>query len=297
MIKFEILKEQMTDLSQILSHLPAERVADLEFIRDKIVATHRVDFIVLFGSYARGDYKEERGAEQGKKSDFDILVVTEDKERRKQVISKLRNAFRDMEIPVQLVVEKITTVNHALEEHQYFYTDIKREGIELFNSGRYDFAAFKELSATRRRKIAEDDYNYWYTQGKDFLEIADFCTERNLLGKASFNLQQAVEMCYTAIEMVFSHYNPHEHNLQILRDRTLKFDARLKTAFLYDTEEEKALFDQLNFAYIGGRYRNEEEFPVTQAKIDFWRREVEGFLELTEVVCLDRIGEFRDLEA
>jgi len=56
------------------------------------------------------------------------------------------------------------------------------------------------------------------------------------------------------------------------------------------------LFDQLNFAYIGGRYRNEEEFPVTQAKIDFWRREVESFLELTEAVCLERIGEFRDLK-
>lgn len=286
----------MTDLAQILSHLPAERVADLEFIRDKIVATHRVDFIVLFGSYARGDYKEERGAEQGKKSDFDILVVTEDKERRKQVISKLRNAFRDMEIPVQLVVEKITTVNHALEEHQYFYTDIKREGIELYNSGRYDFAAFKELSATRRREIAEEDFKHWYNQGKEFLATSEFHVNRDQFGLAAFDLQQAVEMGYTAIEMVFSHYNPHEHNLQILRDRTLKFDARLKAAFLYDTEEEKALFDQLNFAYIGGRYRNEEEFPVTQAKIDFWRKEVEMFLELTEIVCLERIGEFKSLE-
>ncbi|NOQ75783.1 MAG: HEPN domain-containing protein [Crocinitomix sp.] len=296
MIKFEILKEQMTDLAQILSHLPAERVADLEFIRDKIVATHRVDFIVLFGSYARGDYKEERGAEQGKKSDFDILVVTEDKERRKQVISKLRNAFRDMEIPVQLVVEKITTVNHALEEHQYFYTDIKREGIELYNSGRYDFAAFKELSATRRREIAEGDFKYWYKAATEFYIDQKNAVDRGNAHLASFYLQQSVEMCYTAIEMVFSHYNPHEHNLQILRDRTLKFDARLKAAFFYDTEEEKALFDQLNFAYIGGRYRNEEEFPVTQAKIDFWKRETEAFLILTEEICLERIGEFKSLE-
>ncbi len=228
------------------------------------------------------------------------MVVTEDKECRKQVISKLRNAFRDMEIPVQLVVEKITTVNHALEEHQYFYTDIKREGIELFNSGRYDFAAFKELSATRRREIAELDFKEWFDMGKLFyegsLQTLNTGTDSIYFRKASFELQQAVEMCYTAIEMVFSHYNPHEHNLQILRDRTLKFDARLKTAFLYDNEEEKALFDQLNFAYIGGRYRNEEEFPVTQAKIDFWKREVESFLELTELVCLERIGEFRDLE-
>ena len=285
----------MKDLKHILSHLPAERISDLEFVRNKIVATHRVEFIVLFGSYARGDYKKERGAEQGKKSDFDVLVVTEDKERRKQVISKLRNAFRDMEIPVQLVVEKITTVNKALEEHQYFYTDIKREGIELFNSGRYDFAAFKELTATRRREIAEEDFNYWCGQGKEFLATSDFHVGRNQFGLAAFDLQQSVEMCYTAIEMVFSHYNPHEHNLQILRDRTLKFDIRLKAAFLYDNEEGKALFDQLNYAYIGGRYRNEEEFPVTQDKIDFWRKEVEEFLKLTEVICLERILGFEKL--
>ena len=286
----------MIDLTQILSHLTAERIADLEFIRDKIISTHRVDFIVLFGSYARGDYKEDRGAEQGKKSDFDILVVTEDKERRKQVISKLRNSFRDMEVPVQLVVEKITTVNHALEENQYFYTDIKREGIELYNSGRYDFAAFKELSATRRREIAEEDFKKWYSDGLTAFKVFKFCHSENDLGWASFHLQQSIEMCYTAIEMVFSHYNPHEHNLQILRDRTLKFDTRLKTAFSYDDDAEKALFDQLNYAYIGGRYRNEEEFPITQEKIDFWLKETEQFFKLTEVVCLEKIERFRELE-
>lgn len=286
----------MSNINKILSHLPAERIADLEFICDKIVATHRVEFIVLFGSYARGDYKTERGAKQGKKSDFDILIVTEDSERRKQVISKLRNAFRDMDVPVQLIVEKITTVNKALEEHHYFYTDIKREGIELYNSGRYDFAAFKELTAIRRREIAEADFKMWFGLAKGFKKQSDHATNDSELGIASFNLQQAVEMCYTAIEMVFSHYNPHEHNLQILRDRTLKFDTRLKAAFNYDTEQEKALFDQLNFAYIGGRYRNEEEFPITQEMIVFWRKEAESFLELTEMICLERIGEFKRME-
>ncbi len=286
----------MPNFKNILTHLPAERITDLELICDKIVATHRVEFIVLFGSYARGDYKTERGAKQGKKSDFDILVVTEDSERRKQVISKLRNAFKDMDVPVQLIVEKITTVNKALEEYQYFYTDIKREGIELYNSGRYDFAAFKELTASRRREIAEEDFKTWIGSAKRFLDLSNSANEKGYFHEASFMLQQTVEMGYTAIEMMFSHYNPHEHNLQILRDRTLKFDSRLKAAFNYDTEQEKALFDQLNFAYIGGRYRNEEEFSVTQEKIDFWRAEVEQFLKLTEVVCLGRIEEIKLLE-
>ncbi len=286
----------MAKLTQILSYLPAERIADLEFITDKIVATHRVEFIILFGSYARGDYKEERGAKQGKKSDFDILVVTEDNERRKQVISKLRNAFKDMEVPVQLIVEKITTVNKALEEHRYFYTDIKREGIELYNSGRYDFAAFKELSPKRRREIAEADFKHWFNMAKDFLLDSAQPIERGNLHKGSFELQQCVEMCYTAIEMVFSHYNPHQHNLQILRDRTIRFDKRLKTAFFYTTEKEKALFDQLNFAYIGGRYHTEDGFHVTREKIKFWQKETESFLKLTAIICLERIEELKKLE-
>ena len=73
--------------------------------------------------------------------------------------------------------------------------------------------------------------------------------------------------------MVFSHYNPHEHNLQILRDRTVKFDKRLRRFFFYETIKEKELFDQLNFAYIGGRCRSEEEFPITICveKIDLFK--------------------------
>jgi len=56
------------------------------------------------------------------------------------------------------------------------------------------------------------------------------------------------------------------------------------------------LFDQLNYAYIGGRYKNEKEFPVDMDKIEFWKQETEMFLKLTEEICLERIGGFRALE-
>ena len=286
----------MPNLSKILSHLPSERITDLEFICDKILATHLVEFIVLFGSYARGDYKAERGAKQGKKSDFDILVVTEDGTRKKQVIAKLRGAFKDMDIVVQPLVVTIGVVNKALEENQYFYSDIKKEGIELFNSGRYDFAAFKGLSATRRREIAEADFDEWISRAKGFFIDQKNATDRKDFSLASFYLQQCAEMCYTAIEMVFSHYNPHEHNLIALRDRNIKHHKRLKGVFFYEDEEKKKLFDQLNFAYIGGRYRNEKEFPVDMDKIDFWKQETEMFLKLTEEICLERIEGFRGME-
>ena len=114
--------------------------------------------------------------------------------------------------------------------------------------------------------------------------------------QASFMLRQSIEMSYTAIEMVFSHYNPHEHNLYALRDRCVRFHKRLKGVFHYDNEEHTKLFDQLNYAYIGGRYRNEKEFPVDMDKIEFWKQETEAFLKLTEEICLERIEGFRALE-
>jgi len=287
----------MNNLTQILPHLPPERIADLEHITQKILDTHRVDIIMLFGSYARGDFKTERGAAQGKKSDFDILIVTEDNTRKKQVVAKLRGAFKDMEIVVQTLVVPIHVVNKALEENQYFYSDIKKEGIELFNSGRYDFTSFKGLSPTRRREIAEADFNEWHVGAVDAFKGFEFYIESKKFGWASFMLQQTIEMCYTAIEMVFSHYNPNEHNLYALRDRCVRFHPRLKGVFHYDNEQHKKLFDQLNYAYIGGRYRNEKEFPVDMDKIDFWKQETEAFLKLTEEICLDRIEGFRALEA
>ena len=286
----------MNDLKQILSHLPAERISDLEFVCQKILDTHRADIIVLFGSYARGDFKEKRGEKQGKKSDFDILIVTEDGARKRQVIGKLRNAFTDMEIVVQTLVSTIHTVNQALQENQYFYSDIKKEGIELFNSGRYDFASFKGLSATRRREMAESDFKEWFNAAKEFYAGFNFYLESDFLLRASFSLQQTIEMCYNAIEMVFSHYTPHEHNLFALRDRNIKHHHRLKGVFFYEDEEKKKMFEQLNYAYIGGRYRNEKDFPVDMDKIDFWKQETEKFLRMTEEICLEKIEGFRALE-
>ncbi|MFT5823464.1 MAG: putative nucleotidyltransferase/HEPN domain-containing protein [Crocinitomix sp.] len=286
----------MNDLKQILSHLPSERITDLEQITQKILDTHRVDIIMLFGSYARGDFKTERGKEQGKKSDFDILIVVESGDRRKHVVSKLRGAFKDMEIVVQTLVVNISVVNKALEENQYFYSDIKKEGIELFNSGRYDFASFKGLSALRRREIAEADFEEWFGGANTNFKHAGYAVKDGDWLKASFEFQQCVEMCYTAIEMVFSHYNPHEHNLFALRDRCVRFHKRLKGVFHYDNEEHTKLFDQLNYAYIGGRYRNEKEFPVDMVKIEFWKQETEAFLKLTDEICLERIDGFKSLE-
>lgn len=287
----------MPDLSSKLTHLPADTVTELEAITQTIIETGKAEIIILFGSYARGDYKTQRGAIQGKKSDYDIFIVVAEYEQRKQLQQALHSAFNDTRHPVQLIIEDIGFVNHKLEEQQYFFSDIKREGKVLFDSGKYQLSNAMELTATRRREIAEADFNQWFDEAKNFQHTANFAVNNKQLRHASFHFQQTVEMCYTAIEMVFAHYNPHEHNLSILRNRAHSFDSRINNAFPLDTSEQQDLFDHLNFAYIGGRYRSDSEFPVNQQQLDYWCCETKKLMDLTQVICNERIQAFIALES
>lgn len=286
----------MTDLAQILSYLPDNKVKELEIITQRIVGMGRAEIIILFGSYARGDYKEQRGETKGKKSDYDILVVTSNADDRNALRLELREIFKDIGIAVQLIVEQIAFVNSNLEEKQYFFTDIKREGKVLFNSGIHILADSKELPPIRRREIAEEDFRMWFNMANDFYGQYKHAFSDNKFRIASFNLQQTVEMCYTAIEMVFTHYNPYEHNLEVLRNRVLLFDKRIKNTLPYETEKQQELFEYLNFAYIGGRYRSEDEFPVSKEQLDYWRKEANKLLALTEMICKERIECLKQIE-
>jgi uncharacterized protein len=184
-------------------------------------------------------------------------------------------------------------VNSNLEEGQFFFSDIKREGKILYTSGRYTLAEALDLSPTRRREIAEEDFGNWFKKAAAFHVWSHDAQQGQL---AAFALQQAAEMCYTAAEMVFTHYNPYEHDLGILRNRAAKYDARMDEALPLDTPEHSALFMRLNYAYIGGRYRSEEEFPVTEEQLDYWDAETQKLLVITETVCLDRIEDLKKTE-
>lgn len=287
----------MIDLKTTLSHLPADKIKELEKITQQIVDTQKAELVVLFGSYARGNYKEKRGETQGKKSDYDILVAVSDNNAKKALSTALRETFTGAPVTVQLVIETITLINHSLEEKQFFFTDIKRQGKTLYSSGKVALEEPGDPEPTRRREIAEADFQMWFKQAEGFYKQYEHALSDKAFSIASFNLQQTVEMCYTAIEMVFTHYNPYEHNLWVLRNRVLQFDSRVKEVLPYETERQQDLFDHLNYAYIGGRYHNQEEFPVTRGQLDYWSQETKKLLQLTASICQERIAVLKDIEA
>ncbi len=286
----------MIDLSEHLGYLPGEKIRDLELVRERLVGTGLVEMIVLYGSYARGDFKLMRGVVQGKKSDYDLLVITNDEGKRKELQHLRYGLFEDIDVAVQLLVEEIELVNLYLKEAQYFFTDIKKEGKILFDTERYRLADAKDLTQVRKIEIAELNFREWFDNAKEFQHSSHDSLKRGSYNIASFNLQQCVENCYTAIGIVFTHYKPHEHCLKVLRERVLGFDDRIAEVLPYKTKEDQTLFNKLNYAYIGGRYISKLDFPVSEEELSYWGGEAAKLIALTEEVCRGRIEGMWDEE-
>ena len=71
-------------MNKSLEHLPEHKQIELEIIKDIILEKiPDVRMIILFGSYARGNWVEDTHTEDNAihvyESDFDILVATKDK--------------------------------------------------------------------------------------------------------------------------------------------------------------------------------------------------------------------------
>jgi len=76
----------------------------------------------------------------------------------------------------------------------------------------------------------------------------------------------------------------------------VKLDHRVDHALPGKTREQQHLFNHLNYAYIGGRYRSEEEFPVTGEQLDYWAAETKTLLDITDTVCRERIEALKKIE-
>jgi predicted nucleotidyltransferase len=307
----------MINLKDKLKHLPAGKIAGLEFITDKIIETGLAEMVVLYGSHARGDYKDGKIKEVGGiptifRSDYDILVIVDKPDEKEQpdkrlsyfqpvfvgeTAIKIKDVLRPYlnEIPVQVIVEQISRVNQLIEDRQFFFLDIQREGIELYNSGRCSFVEPPEKVPPKvRRQYAEDYFEMWFTEAKDFWDGFGFYYAKKNFRKSAFMLEQTFEFCYKCVGYVFTHYAPDEHDLFKLREIAEKYEPSLIKIFPIDKPREQDDFEKLSRAYIGARYI--KGYEVNKQEIERWKTEAEELLSVTEQSCKAKIEILRQLE-
>ena len=119
------------------THLPKPKQDELEKISQPVRKNcDDVEKIVLYGSYARGTYKEEKDLKPDRKSghvsDYDILVITTKKHIAldTSLWNKISQECQNLNLSAQprILTIDIEALNIKLAEAQYFYSDIKLFG-------------------------------------------------------------------------------------------------------------------------------------------------------------------------
>ena len=287
-----------------IAYLPPDKQEELNFLVKEILKRlPRTEYIILYGSYARDNYVrrgirvEDGGIPTVKISDFDILVLTDgfNSKKAEVVLDNVENVFFqgkdiDRDTPVQFITDEIKVFNKYIREGRYFYTQIKQEGIVLYDSGNYKLARRRKLNFEEIKQQAQEYFDEKFHKGNVFLKNAVFNYDEKEYKMASFMLHQACENYYYAVRLTFTLRNNKQHNLSKLSTSVRQYSEELAGVFPQNTPEEKRLFNLLKAAYVDARYN--PHFVVTKEEIDTLLKKVELLRDIAEKICKERIEEY-----
>ena len=215
-----------TSLPQRSEHVAEQLAAITDVIRELL--GDDLDMLILFGSYARGDWVNDRYVENdvvySYQSDFDLLIVTEDRasatvdgELRLSGAVGRRLHRLGLDRPSStVIVEDIEHLNKDLRRGSYFYTDIKKEGVLLFDSGRHPLAEAGPIDPAESQEYARDDFEHWYKSACGFVKMYEAAMEIADNNIAAFQLHQATERFLNTVILTFARYKPKTHDIEKL---------------------------------------------------------------------------------
>lgn len=286
-----------------IAYLPKDKQDDLNFLVSEVKKRlPQTEIIILYGSYARDNYvrrgvRVEHGIPTIKISDYDILVITSGVNNKKAetVLDNVEDLFFagkdfDRDAPVQFINDDIKIFNKAIEESRYFYTQIKQEGVILYNSEKYKLVRRRKLDFDEIKQQAQEYFNEKFGSANEFLFLANMAAKEGMYKKTSFLLHQACENYYYAIRLTFTLRSNKQHNLSKLSTSVRRYSDDLKNVFPQDTPEEKRLFVLIKAAYVDARYN--PQFVVTKEDIDALIPKVELLRDITKRICEEKIREY-----
>lgn len=299
-----------------IDHLPPQKQRELERVVQIIfeefedalaLATQgwkkkgRVAKIILYGSYARGGWVDEPHTAKGYQSDYDLLIIVNDKRLTDRVDywSKLDDRLiRELSVtkalrtPVNFIVHSVDEVNRGLAEGRYFFIDVARDGIALYQADDDELPEPQPKSPHEALEMAREYVDEWLPSAVALRDGAEFYIGKSRLKEAAFSLHQATERLYHCILLVCTFYTPHVHNLAFLRTQAERVDARLIDAWPREAKADRARFEKLKEAYIKARYS--KHYRITEEELDWLGKRVAALAVVVEIVCRERIAQLED---
>jgi len=282
-----------------LSNLPEHKQAELKAIVAALIPRiSDIEMIILYGSYARGTWVEDKYVENGNtyeyKSDYDLLIIVNKNSQANadSFVTMLSGKLEELKLdtPVHPIIHGIDFVNEALREGNYFFDDIKKEGILLFNTSRYKLDEKRDMSPTEVSQIAQADYDQWFESANVFFKHYSYAINDGNLKEAAFLLHQATERFYGALQLVYTGYKPKTHDIEILGWLAKAINIEFGKVFPKASAEERLRFSQLKRAYVDARYK--ADYKINKADLEYLAERVQLLRTLTEKYCKEKIESF-----
>jgi predicted nucleotidyltransferase len=252
--------------------------------------------IILFGSYARGDWVEDPVGRYF--SDYDLLVVVDRDEltdvsefwaKTEDRLMKELASGKRLRTPVSLIYHSLDEVNEKLRLGRYFFIDIVRDGIILFEEPGHPFAEPRPLSPAEALRETREYFEEWFESADTFLFESKHLVEKHRPKEAAFLLHQAAERFYHCLFLVRTLYSPKTHNLNRLRELAEAMEPRLKEVWPRSTKFERRCYELLREAYVKARYSR--FYRISEEQLAWLESRVEILRAMVRESCEARIAE------
>ncbi|WOF44569.1 HEPN domain-containing protein [Sphingopyxis indica] len=295
-----------------LDHLPAPKQRELERVKAIIfeefedalaLATQgwkkkgRIEKIILYGSYARGGWVDEPHTAKGYRSDFDLLIIVNDKRLTERVdywlklddrLTRELAIDRTLKTPVNFIVHTLQEVNDGLAHGRYFFMDVAKDGVALYSFDDKELHTPKPKTPDEALAMATEYFEEWYPSAmRAHINFGDDLN-RGWNKDAAFILHQATERLYHCVLLVCTFYTPHVHNLGFLRTQAERLDMRLVDAWPRESRRDRARFEKLKEAYVKARYS--KHYRISEEELRWLGERVEELGRAVEEVCMERIA-------
>jgi predicted nucleotidyltransferase/HEPN domain-containing protein len=293
-------------MARSLDHLPEGKRAELALVTDLLrrefeaaVATRwseqlkagQIQRIVLYGSYARGDWVEDPVGRYF--SDYDLLVVVADEPHtdviefwegaERALLEELASGER-LRTPVNFIVHSQGEVDDALSRGRPFFIDILNDGICLFEAeDAPECATPQPLTPSAELREALLHWEVESTAAASFLRSAGHAVNDQDWSLAAFLLHQTAEHLYNGLVLTLTLYTPKSHNLVRLRNLAERLHPELSQIWPIETKFQKRCFELLRQAYVKARYS--PHYKVSPEELAWMRERIELLSDRVRGLC------------
>ncbi|NOW47524.1 putative nucleotidyltransferase/HEPN domain-containing protein [Novosphingobium sp. SG751A] len=293
-----------------LDHLPAPKQRELDRVVQLLFEefdgahmdakgrrrTGKIVKIILYGSHARGGWVDEPHTTKGYRSDFDLLIIVSQKELADRAAYWTRADERLIEemiagrlrTPVNFIVHSLQQVNDGLSHGRFFFMDIAREGIAIYESDDRELSRPVPKTPQANLDMAREYFEEWFPGAMRRNEFFRFGLEKGHLKETAFELHQVTESLYNCVLLVSTFYTPHNHNIVFLRTQAERLDLRLFNAWPRELRKDRALFEKLKDAYVKARYS--KHYRISAEELSWLGERVEVLGRIVHTICTERLA-------